>query len=478
MTARTRSTGGAPLIGRFARAACAALLLLALPATAHAHTRLKRSDPGPKAILSSAPQNIELWFTEEIELTLSRVVLTDGRGISVPLGDVISGDEQHVSYKVPIYTELTAGNYTVNWSTVSIDGHPAKGRFVFRVLGPNEMVDSTFAAEALPTKGDSASRDAPLAGRGASSLDDSTLVTVSPLLVITRLISLSTMLLVIGAVAFRYLVIGRAEGMDGPTRARLARRLSTPAALAATVFAFVAFGRLMLEERMVASNPVFDVSHLRALAMTTSWGAAWLYTVGSAIVAIAALIFARTLPGASWPIAALASVGIAIGSALSGHSAAIRGYAAMAVGFDAAHVLAVSAWIGALFWMAAIGLPFLKGQPDYRTRTIHQMVTTYSPVALASAAIVVITGGISGKFRIPSIAAIYQSAYGQTLLLKLLVFALVGLLGFINWRRGKVTKNVAQSMTAVEETARVELVVGLFVIAVTAVLVGMPLPVQ
>ena len=481
MTARTRSLGGTSGIGRLTRTACAALLLLSLPATAHAHTRLKRSDPGPKAILGHAPQNIDLWFTEEIELTLSRVVLTDGRGISVPLGDVVTGEEQKTSFRAPIYSELAAGNYTVTWSTVSIDGHPAKGRFVFKVLGPNEVVDSTWASQALPVKSDSATTDAAIASRGrsgASSSDDGGMASVSPLLVITRLISLSTLMLVIGAVAFRYLVVGRAEGMDGPTRARLARRLATPAALAATVFAFVAFGRLMLEEQMVSSNPVFDPSHLRALAMGTSWGAAWLYTVGSAIIAIAALILARTAPGIGWPIAALASIGIAIGSALSGHSAAIRGFEAMAVAFDSLHVLAVSAWIGALFWLAAVGLPFLKGQPDYRARTILQLVTTYSPLALTSAAVVVITGVISGKFRIPSIAAIYQSGYGQALLVKLAAFFLVALLGFINWRRGKVTRNVGQNITAVEGTARTELVMGLLVVAVTAVLVGMPLPAQ
>lgn len=97
------------------------------------HTRLLRSVPGKDSVIAASPATIQLWFSEKIELGLSRVRI-EGAGKTValsPLSQDASVAGAPVVGRVP--APLADGTYTVHWTAASGDGHAVKGSFGFTI---------------------------------------------------------------------------------------------------------------------------------------------------------------------------------------------------------------------------------------------------------------------------------------------------------------------------------------------------------
>jgi putative copper export protein len=101
-------------------------------------------------------------------------------------------------------------------------------------------------------------------------------------------------------------------------------------------------------------------------------------------------------------------------------------------------------------------------------------VNAYSPWALAFAATVVVTGAASAWLHLDAPAALWSTAYGRTLLVKLALLAPVLALGAYNWRRVRPALHDAAGVARLRRSAAAELAIGALVLAVTAVLVATP----
>jgi methionine-rich copper-binding protein CopC len=85
-------------------------------------------------VIKASPATIQLWFSEKIELGLSRVRVVDAGGKSVsitPLTQDATRADAPVVGRVP--APLADGKYTVNWTAASGDGHAVKGAFSFTI---------------------------------------------------------------------------------------------------------------------------------------------------------------------------------------------------------------------------------------------------------------------------------------------------------------------------------------------------------
>ena len=103
-------------------------------AAAVRHTRLLRSIPGKDSVITASPATIQLWFSEKIELGLSRVRIEGAGGKSValsPLTQDASAADAPVVGRVP--SPLADGTYTLHWTAASRDGHAVKGSFGFTI---------------------------------------------------------------------------------------------------------------------------------------------------------------------------------------------------------------------------------------------------------------------------------------------------------------------------------------------------------
>lgn len=122
---------------RFSFALFSALMLaLMLAGSALAHAKFDKSDPAPDAVLTVAPTQVTIWFTEEIDTRQSNIKVFDAANAQVDLGNSKVNLDNRKQLSVGL-KPLTNGVYTVKWHNVSTeDGDPNDGEFRFTVRAP------------------------------------------------------------------------------------------------------------------------------------------------------------------------------------------------------------------------------------------------------------------------------------------------------------------------------------------------------
>jgi len=107
-------------------------LLAALSAgAAQAHAFLDHASPLVRSTLRTAPREVSLSFTQNLEPAFSNVQVTDAAGARVDQGKAqISGNTMRIGLK-----PLGPGSYRVRWHALSVDTHTTEGSFSFTVGG-------------------------------------------------------------------------------------------------------------------------------------------------------------------------------------------------------------------------------------------------------------------------------------------------------------------------------------------------------
>jgi putative copper export protein len=192
------------------------------------------------------------------------------------------------------------------------------------------------------------------------------------------------------------------------------------------------------------------------------------------VVLLAALLVAFLLAwrrvSIGWPIAAIAGMAFALRNVLGGRLAGMT---------NPLHVLGGSLWLGTLFVLVVCGLRQML-RPSVpaaeREQAVAEMVHRFSVVGLTSAALLGITGVITGWTHLNPLSALWTTPYGYALLCKLLLVALVMGLGAWNWRRVGPSLGTEGGARKIRRTAATELGVAACVLLATAILVSLPSP--
>ena len=138
----------------------AALFLAAihypLSTAVHAHADYDRSAPSADEVVSQAPQQVQVWFTQDLFRREGQNALEvygpDDR--RVDQDDAAIDDDDRKLMTVSLQSDLPNGVYTVRWRTLSADdGDDAEGEFHFTIEAdrPEVMATSTAASAAAPT---------------------------------------------------------------------------------------------------------------------------------------------------------------------------------------------------------------------------------------------------------------------------------------------------------------------------------------
>ncbi|MFC5510336.1 copper homeostasis periplasmic binding protein CopC [Massilia jejuensis] len=117
---------------KYILAAGVAALGCAFAAPALAHAKLEVSTPAANAVVSPAPSQLRLQFSEPLELPFSKVKLVDEQGV-VTQASKLAIDSANAKVLVAAVPALRSGAYRVQWTTITRDGHKVKGEFGFRV---------------------------------------------------------------------------------------------------------------------------------------------------------------------------------------------------------------------------------------------------------------------------------------------------------------------------------------------------------
>ncbi|MGW5087440.1 copper resistance CopC/CopD family protein [Streptomyces coelicoflavus] len=397
-------------------AAACALLAGAAPASAHA--ALTGSDPRQGAVVDKAPAQVSLTFSESVSMDDDSLRVLDPKGKRVDDGRPSGTDG--TTYSVKLHAGLPDGTYTVAYQVVSADSHPVAGAYTFSVGAPSET---------------SVSVSGQAAGGGF----------VGGLYGVGRYVSYAAFAVLVGGAAFVLACWPRGSGV------RVVQRFVVSGWLALTAATLLL---LLLRGSYTGSGKAADIFDLSLLGevLQTKAGAA---LVSRLLLLAAAALFIAVLFGAydkredeekrdlTFGLAVGGSVvaaGLAATWAMSEH-ASVGLQAGLAMPVDVVHLIAVATWLGGL---TALLVALYRGPAD--TPVPALAVRRFSRVAFGSVVALVATGTYQSWRQLGSWTAFTDTRYGQLLLLKIgLVAVLVGVAYFSR----RWTAQLAEAVPAV-----------------------------
>ncbi|MET8433790.1 copper resistance protein CopC [Streptomyces sp900116325] len=416
MSPMRRPLAAAALLAVFVGTVFGLLLGGAGPASAHA--ALTGSDPQDGAVVATAPKEVTLTFSEQVAMGDGSVRVLDPSGKRADTGaeprDLHTAST--VKYGVPLHAGLPDGTYTVAWQAVSADSHPVSGAFTFSIGAPSKTT------VVVPTD---------QAGGGL----------VGTLYGIARYAAYAGFILLAGGAAFVLACWQRGAS------ARPLQHLVVRGWMTLTTATLV---MLLLRNPYTGSGKladIFDLDGLKAV-LDTKPGAALvsrLLLLGASALFIAVLFGAyakredeREKKDLTFGLAiggAVIAAGIAGTWALAEHaSAGIQPGIAMPV--DVLHLLAVATWLGGL---AAL-LVALYRTPDIEVTAVRR----FSRIAFGSVLVLTATGLYQSWRQVGSWSALTGTRYGQLLLVKV---GLVALLVGVAWISRRWTARLAADTT-------------------------------
>ena len=446
-----------------ATAAAAALVLLALlPVTAWGHANLDRAEPAPGAQLDQPPQTLQLFFSEAVDGSFSRVQLLNAKGEQVDRGDSHVAPNDPRGMLVTLPQQLPNGVYTVAWRTLSaVDGHTVNGAYPL-ILGP-------MPAEGLPLAASATSSKATFAPETALGR---WWFYVAASAVFGTLLS--------WLVVFRPL-FGRSNPAALPLAAARSRRLAMLSGLVllfGTVYVAIAQAATAADVPLwgVFGQPLFD------LLSRGRFAALWWVRLALVVIVLGLLAWrgVRRWPG---QVALGATTLALLTSSLNSHGAALLSGAYLGVAADWLHFIGVAAWIGGLLNVVLVLPVAVHASQSMGDRVLARAVTRFSTLAIASVGLIVVTGTFQAWLEVGSWEGFIQSAYGLSVTVKIALLVLMLVLAAFNLlivRPGLARMAVSGSSAAASSLARRfafavrgEVVLGVAVLIAAAVLTGL-----
>ncbi|MFF5518495.1 copper resistance CopC/CopD family protein [Streptomyces coeruleorubidus] len=406
-------------------AAVCALLAGAAPASAHA--AVTGSDPAQGAVVDKAPARISLTFSEQVAMSGDSLRVLDPEGKRVDAGEPsnVSG----TTYAVRLHSGLPDGTYTVAYQVVSADSHPVAGAYTFSIGAPSKT---------SVTVSDQAADDG----------------VVGWLYGFGRYVSYAGFIVMAGGAAFVLACWPRGSGVRPVQRFVVSGWLTLTAATLAL---------LLLRGSFTGSGKVADIFDLSLLGqvLQTKTGAA---LVSRLLLLAAAALFIAVLFGAydkredpqekrdlTFGLAVggvVVAAGLAASWAMSEH-ASVGLQAGIAMPVDVVHLLAVAAWLGGL---GALLVALYRAPADAPVDA--SAVRRFSRVAFGSVLALIATGTYQSWRQLGSWSAFTDTRYGQLLLAKI---ALVAVLVGVAWISRRWTGRLAETVpaSAEREKARV-----------------------
>jgi copper transport protein len=375
-------------------------IALAAPAAARAHAALLRTFPQASELLDSQPQFVKLTYDEVVEPRFAIVSVTDAGGHPQTTGPPERSPTDPYTLQVPV-RRLPEGWYLVFWRAISTDGHPVRGVFTFQI-GPNPGPSPQFV---IPSLTETAATPGLVAMRWLAFVTVMTAlglfflraVIVRP--VGERLRALSVAFVVVLALALAavplYVLVATAQ---------FALRSWWDVGAVLPLMGVSAFGRGMLRLELMLA--LFGFAALVAL---------WLDVVGREKRSVAALL-------ALWG-ALLAGGATLVAPGAAGH-AAQTAPRALSIVLDWLHLAAGSLWLGGL-----VGLLVLwRRLPEALVLSLRR----FSNSAVLSVLVLIGSGTAAAVVHLPTFSSLWQTSYGQAILVKVVLLAVALLLASVN----------------------------------------------
>ncbi len=401
--------------GRIALLFVLAAGALALPAAAWAHAVLLRTSPLPSSVVNRPPPVVLLTYSEAVEPRFAIVSVTNAAGQQQIAGPPRRSAADPKTLVVSLH-HLSQGWYLVYWRVISVDGHPVRGAFTFAV-GPNPGPAPQFP---VPSTSETAA---------------------TPSLVTARAIVLLSVMAAIGLFVLR---IATARPIVRRVPETRLRAVSIAFGIASAVALIGTPVYVVMATAQFALRSAFDLGNVLPLVRDSAFGRGVLdleLTFALFVLAAALALWVDRPERRQRSIAELLATGGALLAAgatlfvpgLSGHAAqtAPRG---LSVALDWLHLVAGSVWVGGLFGLLVLwrSLPVAR-----RVAGLMICVPRFSNTAFVSVLALVGSGVGASIIHLPTFSSLWQTSYGQALLVKIGLLSAALLLAAVNLLRTK-----------------------------------------
>lgn len=198
-----------------------------------------------------------------------------------------------------------------------------------------------------------------------------------------------------------------------------------------------------------------DADMVYSLVKDSDAGTAWLVRIAALVGALAATWWLHRKPGAAgWLIAGTGSIALAT-LVWSGHAGATEGLAGtIHRASDALHMIAAAVWLGAI---AAFLLLLRPGEQPGRREVdaTARSLDRFARVGTICVIVIASTGLVNGQMivGVQNIGSSLASPYGQMLLAKLVLFALMlGLAAANRWRLTPALRSAVDNPDKIDDT--------------------------
>jgi methionine-rich copper-binding protein CopC len=130
---RVHEHKGIPMSNFIRIVSVASVLSVAVASQAFAHAHLQSATPAMDSTVKASPAELDLKFSEGLNIKFSGIAVTGPDGKDVKTGDAKLSAGDDTMLVVPVSGTLPAGVYTVKWHALSTDGHKTNGNYSFTV---------------------------------------------------------------------------------------------------------------------------------------------------------------------------------------------------------------------------------------------------------------------------------------------------------------------------------------------------------
>ncbi len=405
-----------------------------LPATASAHAILLRSDPAQDAVLNTPPPQVRMWFSEDLNPAFSTAVVVNATNHRVDKQDAHVSPADSKEMDVSLNPNLPPSVYVVIYRTDSAaDGHILRGSFIFTVARPDGSVPS-LNGNSQP--GQNVLSGGNLTGLYTGQLDGPTVFN----LVMITLAELGAVFWV-GAQLWLVFVLQLAptdnnqqNEINQQVSQRFERRWSIPTLL---LLLLANLGVLVGQGLGITGGQLgsaLSPQLLTQLATSGRFGTYWtlreIIIILALVVALSMLVLKQRprvinslLPSLNLLLGSLLFIAITMSSHASAVSSNIVVYAVL---LDWLHLFAAALWVGGMLYIATTYLPVLQRRTiTERAYSLITLLPYFSPLAITGVIIMAVTGPFSATIHLGSWQALFGTAYGRALIVKI---SLVGAL--------------------------------------------------
>lgn len=404
-------------------------LALVFPLPASAHAVLLRSDPANNAVLRVPPDQVRLWFSEDLNAAFSTLSVVNSANQRVDNQDAQLAPDDARELEVTLKPNLPPAVYIVIWQSDSADdGHVESSSFVFTVARPDGSLPP-MTGNAVP------GGNVPAVQSIAGQLDGPT---VFSLLMIT-LVELGAVFWV-GAHCWLLFVLpppadqAQEQDINQRVRRRFEGRL-----LPFTLFIILLANTGVLIGQALALTrgnwgSAFAPSLLWNLVTTSTAGLFWLLREIVGLLALRLALYRvqlqRRVPRSGevlqW-VGLLLGLAFFLALAMSSHAATTPPHIVIyALVAEWLHLLAAALWIGGMLFIATGYLPVLRQHPATdQARSLVSVLPSYSPWAVAGVILMAATGPFMATTRLNAGSQLLTTLYGQVLDIKAALVALL-----------------------------------------------------